>query len=98
MRQLFKLTLCVMISAPLILESYALINEFLGERFSAWWAMAGCLLFWSFGVGIGIQWAERRALRQTLLDGVGLSLLAASVNFLLVVAAMFTWLAFFFAS
>ncbi|GDY06666.1 hypothetical protein LBMAG52_01520 [Planctomycetia bacterium] len=98
LRQLGQLSLCVLISAPLIFGSYSVLNDFFGERFSAWWEMAGSLAFWSFSVGICIQLPKRFPLKKTLLEGIGLGLLAACVNFILVVVAMFVWLAFFFVS
>jgi alpha/beta hydrolase family protein len=98
LRQLGKLSLCVLISAPLIYGSYSFLNDHLGERFSPWWEMAGSLAFWSFSVGICIQLPNRLPLKQTLLDGIGLGLLTACVNFILLFGAMWIWLAYFFVS
>ena len=99
LRQLGQLSLCALISAPLVLGSYALLNEFFDKRFIIpLFGMGGCLVFWSFVVGICFQLPKRLPLKQTLLEGVGLGLLAAGVNFILLVGAMFVWVAFFFVS
>ena len=96
--QLGQLSLCVLISAPLIFGSYSVLNDFFGEGFNPWLGMGGSLAFWSFGVGICLQLPKRLPLKKTLLEGIGLGLLAACVNFILVVGAMFVWVAFFFVS
>ena len=98
LRQSGQLGLCVLISAPLVLGSQAFLSEFLGERIHALWSLLGSLVFWSFSLGIGVQLPKRLPLRQTLLDGVGLGLLTACVNFLLLCGAMWIWLEFFFAT
>ena len=98
LRQFFKLSVCFLISAPLVFASFSILSDLYGERFSHWWGMAGCLAFWSFFVGICIPLFERLPLKKTLLEGIGLGLLVACVNFILVVVAMFVWLAFFFVS
>lgn len=97
-RQLKQLGLCVVISAPLVLGSQALFIEFLGERIHPLCSLLGNLVFWSFSLGICRQLPKRLSLKQTLLEGVGLGLLTACVNFLLLCGAMWIWLAFFFAS
>jgi len=97
-RQLKQLGLCVLISAPLVLGSLALLSEFIGERTHPLWSLLGSLVFWSFSVGIGLQLPKRHPLKQTSLEGVGLGLLAACVNFLMLCGVMWIWLAFFFAT
>ena len=98
LRQSGQLGLCVLISAPLVLGSLALLSEFVGDRIHPLWSLLGSLVFWSFSLGIGLQWPKRLSLQQTLLDGVGLGLLTACVNFLLLCGAMWIWLTFFFAT
>lgn len=98
LRQSGQLGLCVLISSPLVLASQALLSKFIGERIHPLWSLLGGLVFWSFSLGIGLQMPKRLPLRQTLLDGVGLGLLTACMNFLLLCGAMWIWLAFFFAT
>ena len=98
LRQLGELSLSVLISAPLMFGSLFLFVEYFRERFSAWWVIAGSLVFWSFSAGICLQMPKRLRLAQALLEGVGLGLLTVFVNFILLVGAMSIWLTFFFAS
>lgn len=98
LRQLGQLSLCVLISAPLTYGSYSFLNDYFGERISPWWGMGGSLAFWSLSVGLALQLPKQLPFTKTLLDGIGLGFLTACVNFLLIVGAMFVWVAFFFAS
>lgn len=98
LRQLGQLSLCVLISAPLVFGSNALLNELFGERIHPLWGLGGSLVFWSFCLGICLQLPKRLPLKQTLLKGVGLGLLTACVNVMLLFGAAWIWLAFFFAT
>ncbi len=98
LRQLGELSLSVLISAPLMFGSLFLFIEYFREHFSAWWAIAGSLVFWSFSAGICFQMPKCLRLGQALLEGVGLGLLTVFVNFILLVGVMSIWLAFFFAT
>lgn len=97
-RQLKQLSLCVVISAPLVLGSLVLLSEFMGEQIHPFWNWLSSLVVWSFSVGIGLQLPKRLPLKQTLLEGVGLGLLTACVNFLLLCGAVWIWLVFFFTT
>ena len=99
LRQSGQLGLSVLISAPLVLGSLFLLSEFIGERIHPLWSLLGSLVFWSFSLGICMQLPKRLpSFKQTLLVGVGLGLLTACVNFLLLCGAMWIWLEFFFAT
>lgn len=98
LRQLGQLSLCVLISAPLTYGSFLLLNDIFGDGFNPWIGMGSCLAFWSFGTAICLHLPKQHPFKKKLLDGIGLGFLTACVNFLLIVGAMFVWVAFFFVS
>ena len=98
LRQSGQLGLSVLISAPLVFGSLALLSEFLGDHIHPLWSLLGSLVFWSFFLGILLQLPRRLPPRQTWLEGVGLGLLTACVHCLLLGGAMWIWLEYFFAT
>ena len=88
-----------LISAPSVLGSQVLLSEIIGERIHPLCSLLGSLVFWSFSLGICMQLPKRLpSFKQALLEGVGLGLLTACVNFLLLCGALWIWLEFFFAT
>ena len=87
--QLAQIFVCSFISIPVAVVCGLLWSGlFDPPRGSIFWQMAAIAAGCPFVVGIALHWSKQQPLSQRLVNGVGLGLLTACVNFLLFFAGL----------